>query len=122
MVVQILEYDCTCPTCGKKFVSNHLNRQYCSPKCKNFKNNNKARAIRQKTKDVTAMLQGNRYILSRFQPNTLVSVEQLKSLGFSFSYHTHYQKSSDGATVVCIYDYGYIYTQSKIEVKILKLV
>ena len=116
-----IEYNCTCPTCNNVFVSNHLNRRYCSAKCKNFKNNSKSRLIRQETIDVVTILQKNRHILNRFTHNSLTSVEQLKGLGFNFFYHTHQQKQLDGSSIVCIYDYGYVFTQSKTEVKILKL-
>lgn len=116
-----IEYNRTCPTCNNSFVSNHLNRRYCSAKCKNFKNNSKSRLIRQETIDVVTILQKNRHILNSFTNNSLVLVEQLMGLGFNFSYHTHHQKQLDGSSIVCIYDYGYVFTQSKTEVKILKL-
>ena len=70
---------------------------------------------------VATILQKNRHILNSFNQNSLVSVEELKGLGFNFSYHTHHQKQHDGSTVVRIYDWGYVFTQSKTEVKILKL-
>lgn len=116
-----IEYNCTCPTCNNAFVSNHLNRRYCSAKCKNFKNNSKNRLIRQETISVVTILQKNRLILNSFTHNSLASVEQLKGLGFNFSFHTHHQKQHDSSIVVCIYDWGYVFTQSKTEVKILKL-
>ena len=70
---------------------------------------------------VATILQKNRHILNSFNQNSLVSVEELKGLGFNFSYHTHHQKQHDSSTIVCILDWGYVFTQSKNEVKILKL-
>jgi ribosomal protein S27AE len=122
MVTSLTEYSGICPTCGKNFVSNHLNRRYCSNKCKNFKNNSKARVVRHETKDVVGILQTNRKILSTYAHNSLISVQELKGLGFNFAFHTHNQKQDNGAIVVCVYDYGYVFGQNKLEVIILKLV
>ena len=83
------EYKGSCPTCQQPFISNHLNRRYCSSACKIWANNHKARIKRTSTNDINAILVKNQNILRGYAHKQIVSSHELLQKGFNFIYQTH---------------------------------
>lgn len=116
------EYNCTCPTCQRVFVSNHLNRRYCSAQCKVLANNRKARLLRNDTKRAFTIIARNYQILRGYDHNGIVSRLNLIAKGFNFAYQTHSVFDKQGVSWLAVHDRAYQFTDStKKEVKIVDL-
>ena len=112
-------YQITCPLCQRIFISNHLNRRYCSKECKMLTNNKKAQNIREKTKSINNVLTRNRQILRGYAHGETVTKLALLEKGFRFAFQTHEMLYKE-VMYLCCYDAGYQFTNSnKDKVKIL---
>jgi endogenous inhibitor of DNA gyrase (YacG/DUF329 family) len=113
------EYKGSCPTCRQPFISNHLNRRYCSSACKIWANNHKARTKRASTNDINGILAKNQNILRGYAHKQIVKINVLMQKGFNFGYRTHQANFENIVSVIC-YDVGYQYvTEDKTLVKII---
>lgn len=113
------EYKGSCPTCRQPFISNHLNRRYCSSVCKIWANNHKARTKRASTNDINAILAKNQNILRGYAHKQIVSSNELLQKGFNFIYRTH-QTVFEKMSCSISYDAGYYFMDmEKRQVKII---
>ena len=113
------EYQGSCPTCRQPFISNHLNRRYCSSACKIWANNHKARTKRASTNDINVILAKNQNILRGYAHKQIVKVNALMQKGFNFGYRTHQTTFGNVGSLMC-YDAGYQYVNTeKTEVRII---
>lgn len=112
-------YQITCPMCQRVFISNHLNRRYCSKECKMMTNNKKARTIRKATQSLNNILIQNREILRGYKNGEIVKKLVLLGKGFNFAYHTH-ETLIESVKYICCYETAYQFTDSnKDKVKVL---
>ena len=107
-----------CPYCQQEYEVNHLNRKYCSDKCRITHNNRKARKKRLQKKAeysdtveaVNRILMQNRKLLQQYVGKQL-EVGKLKKEGFNFSFVTGYKnmkwRNKQKETIYFCYEYAY---------------
>lgn len=82
-----------CLFCSNEFVPRRYNQIFCSIRCRSTYHNNKARAVRHKTKDYANGLYKNRKILASLfkeeESDNTFSEDFLKGAGYKFNLLTH---------------------------------
>ncbi len=97
--------------CNKEFIAKRLNQKYCSPECKIKENNLKAKIKRDATKTTDFYLKNNRRILEgKYKAGKIeVTLDELESQGFIYSYHTETKKETNlKIKVPFYYEFGLV--------------
>jgi endogenous inhibitor of DNA gyrase (YacG/DUF329 family) len=95
-----------CPQCKQDFESNHLNRSYCSDKCRIRYNNMKARAKRLTNKLTTKILDKNTEILNEYKDGSIVPIQVLENKGYRFDFQTNRIKDKKGVVYAVCFSSG----------------
>ena len=107
------EYPMVCRKCDENFIANHLNRKYCSEKCKRDMFGKKIREKREKNFDEKIRFDLNDELLDNLinKGTTKVTKEELKNDGFQDGYYL--KKIQFNNTWLIIYDNCFLEVTSK---------
>lgn len=111
MALKLLEnlddlYKEKCPICKKDFESNHLNRRYCSDKCRIRNNNFNAKVKRLTNKLTTKILDKNIEILNEYKDGSIVPIQVLENKGYRSEFHTNLMKNEMGVVYSVCFNIG----------------
>lgn len=103
----------TCLDCGAA-VKGRSDKKFCNDQCRNNYNNRLKAEENTPVKLINRILQGNRKILEKHNPDgkTRISKDKLEKAGFNFAFFTHLYETQKGNTYKFCYDQGYLLLES----------
>lgn len=101
--------DRSCLDCGEP-LRGRADKKFCDDACRNSYNNNLKSKGDVVLKRINSILNKNRCILAKLNPEGKTKIHRKKLLTalFNFEYHTHNYQTQNGNTYYFCYEYGYL--------------
>lgn len=101
--------DKACLDCGNP-IKGRTDKKFCDDQCRSNYNNRLKADNSVVIKTINQILNKNRKILEKFNPEGKAKISKSKLIkdGFNFSYHTHTYETQKGQTYTFCYEYGYL--------------
>ncbi len=98
-----------CLDCGSP-IKGRADKKFCDDQCRSDYNNRLKAASQVQVKKINLILQKNRKVLEKLNPDGKVKVTRarMEKEGFNFAYFTHFYDTLKGSSYKFCYEYGYL--------------